>query len=106
MPESFKARFRVPMILLAAYTSLTLGCALNAVTPPAVEVVAVRLVWLGLTEQQLAVTLCVTNANNDEIAFRHVTAELDISGAPLAAGRSDLAVQLPAVSSTLVPFTV
>jgi len=66
----------------------------------------VRLAGIGLTEQQLAVTLCVTNPNADVLAFRRVTADLDVSGAPLAAGASDLAVRLPPLSSTIVPFTV
>ena len=82
------------------------GCALATATPPSVDVTDVRLIGIGLTEQQLAVTLCVTNPNKDEFAFRHVTADLDVSGAPLAAGSSDLSVRLPPLSSTTVPFTV
>lgn len=82
------------------------GCALAGATPPQVDVLDVRLVGLGLTEQQLAVTLCVTNPNKISLDFRRVTADLDVSGAPLATGRSDLAVQLPPLSSTAVPFTV
>lgn len=68
---------------------------------------AVRLVEVGLTDQPLAVTLCVTNPNDNEIAFRRrVTVDFDVSGAPLAAGASDLAIQLPPRASTTVPFTV
>ena len=94
--------------LLAASTLaiVVTGCALASDTPPSVDVLAVRLVGIGLTEQQLAVTLCVTNPNANQIAFRRVTADLDVSGAPLAAGASDLAIQLPPMSSTAVPFTV
>ncbi|MGI4800406.1 MAG: LEA type 2 family protein [Janthinobacterium lividum] len=66
----------------------------------------VRLVGIGATEQQLAVTLCVTNPNPIELGFRRVTADLDVSGAPLATGASDLSVQLPPLMSTKVPFTV
>ena len=81
------------------------GCALVTATPPSVDVMGIRLVGMGLTEQQLAVTLCVTNPNSKELAFRRVTADLDVAGAPLAAGASDVAVQLPPLSSTTVPFT-
>lgn len=96
----------VPKSSLVALAFVVSGCALATDTPPAVDVLAVRLVGLGLTEQQLAVTLCVTNPNNNEITFRRVTADLDVSGAPLASGTSDLAVQLPPQASTVVPFTV
>jgi LEA14-like dessication related protein len=82
------------------------GCALATATPPSVDVLDVRLTGVGLTEQQLAVTLCVTNPNSSELAFRRVSADLDVSGSPLAAGSSDLAVSLPPLSSTVVPFTV
>ena len=82
------------------------GCALASDAPPSVEVMAVRLVGIGLTEQQLAVTLCVTNPNTSEIAFRRVTAGLEVSGAPLADGFSDVAVRLRPSASTVVPFTV
>ncbi len=66
----------------------------------------VQLTAIGLTEQQLAVTLCVTNPNASDLAFRRVSADIDVSGAPLAAGVSDLAVRLPPNASTVVPFTV
>lgn len=92
----------LPMVLAAAVS----GCALAGDAPPGVDVLDVRLVGIGLLEQQLAVTLCVTNPNANEIAFRRVTADLDVSGAPLAAGSSDLAVRLPPQAATVVPFTV
>ena len=82
------------------------GCALGPANPPTVQVQDVRLTGLGLLQQDLAVTLCVTNPNDTEIAFRRVTADLDVSGAPLAAGVSDLGVRLPPHASTAVPFTV
>ena len=82
------------------------GCALGTATPPSVDVMDVHLVGLGLPEQQLAVTLCVTNPNKIALDFNRVTAGLDVSGAPLASGQSDVAVQLPPLSSTPVPFTV
>lgn len=97
---------RISMPSLFALTLVLSSCALMTDTPPAVDVLAVRLVGFGLTEQQLAVTLCVTNPNNNEISFRQVTANFDVSGAPLASGRSEVAVQLPPQVSTVVPFTV
>ena len=51
-------------------------------------------------------TLCVSNPNPNELAFRRVTADLDVSGAPLAEGASDLEVRLPGMASAVVPFTV
>lgn len=65
----------------------------------------VHVVGIGLTEQQLATTLCVTNPNTTELAFRRVTITLAVSGAKLAEGASDLPVLLPPLSSTPVPFT-
>ena len=82
------------------------GCALATDNPPSVQVLDVRLVGIGLTEQQLAVTLCVTNPNSNQLSFRRVTADLDVSGSPLATGTSDLPVRLPPLSSTTVPFAV
>ena len=93
--------------MAAALPVAVFGCALATDTPPSVDVMAVRLVGIALTgQQQLAVTLCVTNRNSNEIAFQRVTADLDVSGAPLAAGSSDLALRLPPQASTVVPFTV
>ena len=97
----FRLRHGAAMLAL----SVT-GCALASATPPSVEVMDVRLIGLGLTQQQLAVTLCVTNPNKSDLDFKRVTAELDVSGSSLAAGQSDLALHLPALSSTVAPFTV
>ncbi len=93
------------MALLLVATGLS-GCALVSATPPAVDVLDLHLTGIGLTEQQLAVTLCVTNPNADELTFRRVSVDFDVSGLPLAAGTSDLAVRLPPLSSVVVPFTV
>ena len=82
------------------------GCGLASATPPQVEVMSARLVGLGLPEQQLSVLLCVTNPNDELLRFRRVTADLDVSGAPLAAAVSDSAVVLPGRSSTTVPLSV
>ena len=92
-------------IALAGAVALS-GCALASATPPSVDVMDVHLTGVGLIEQQLAVTLCVTNPNATELAFRRVTADFDVSGSPLATGASDLAVRLPPLASTAVPFTV
>ena len=82
------------------------GCALAGGEPPSVDVTGVNLVAIGLTEQQLAVTLCVTNPNRDELAFRRVTATIDVAGAPLATGETALPVRVPPLASAAVPFTV
>lgn len=95
--------------LPGAFTLLTVtlsGCALSSATPPSVEVMDGRLVGLGLTEQELALTLCVTNPNSIALNFQRVTADLEVSGAQIASGQSDLAVQLPPLTSTPVPFKV
>ncbi len=96
---------------LMRYIALSLallitGCALATATPPKVEVAAVELRGLGLLDQTLGVTLCVTNLNNTELDFRRVTVELEVAGAPLAESASETPVRLPPRSSVLVPFTV
>ncbi len=96
----------VTTLLAVALAGTLGGCALATGTPPSVDVMDVRLVGVGLTEQQLATTLCVTNPNDSALAFRRVAVTLDVSGAPLATGSSDLPLQLPPHSSTAVPFTV
>ncbi len=53
-------------------TVLCAGCALATATPPQVEVAAVELRGVGLLYQTLGVTLCVTNPNNSELAFRRI----------------------------------
>ncbi len=57
-------------------------------------------------DQTLGVTLCVTNPNNSELAFRRIQVVVDAAGSPLAEGTSEAPVRLPPRSSTLVPFTV
>ncbi len=85
---------------------LVTGCALAAATPPKVEVAAVELRGLGLLDQTLGVTLCVSNPNDTELDFRRVTVALEVAGAPLAESASEAPVRLPPRSSVLVPFTV
>lgn len=85
---------------------LVAGCALATATPPTVEVADVELRGLGLLDQTLGVTLCVSNPNNTELSFRRVTVALEVAGAPLADSASDALVRLPPRSSVLVPFRV
>ena len=85
---------------------LAAGCALATAMPPEVEVAAVELRGLGLLDQALGVTLCVSNPNDAELSFRRVTVGLEVAGAPLADSASETPVRLPPRSSVLVPFTV
>jgi len=82
------------------------GCALATATPPQVEVAAVQVRGIGLLDQTLGVTLCVTNPNNSELAFRRIQVAVDAAGSPLAEGISEAPVFLPPHTATLVPFTV
>lgn len=96
----------VPRLLtLLAATSLA-GCTLITSAPPTVGLLDVQLTGLGLTEQRIATTLCVTNPNPNALSFKRVSVALDISGQPFAAGATDLPVILPPRSSIVVPFTV
>lgn len=85
---------------------LCTGCALAMATPPQVEVASVRLRDIGLLDQTLDVTLCVTNPNASELAFRRIRVAVEAAGSPLAEGTSGAPVRLPPQSSVLVPFTV
>ncbi len=95
-----------PGVLMAAAALLVSACTLLTATPPEVEVMRVELRGFGLLEQQLAVTLCVTNPNSAELDFRRIMVAMDAAGAPLAEGVSDAVIRLPPQSSTVVPFTV
>ncbi len=94
-----------PLAGLAAALLCT-GCALATATPPQVEVTAVQVRGIGLLDQTLGVTLCVTNPNNSELAFRRIQVVVDAAGSPVAEGASEAPVRLPPRSSVLVPFTV
>ena len=85
---------------------LCAGCGLATATPPQVEVADVQLRGIGLLNQTLGVTLCVTNPNSSELAFQQIRVAVDAAGSPLAEGTSEAPVRLPPQSSTLVPFTV
>lgn len=92
-------------IMSVALALLAAGCALAAATPPEVEVADVELRDLGLLDQTLGVTLCVSNPNTTELSFRRVTVALEVANAPLAEGASEAPVRLPPMASVLVPFT-
>jgi len=89
-----------------AVALLCTGCALATATPPQVEVAAIELRGIGLLDQTLGVTLCVTNPNASAFAFRRIQVAVDTAGSPLAEGTSEAPVRLLPQSSTLVPFTV
>lgn len=93
---------RLPVL---AMVLLSGGCTLLTATPPQVEVQKVELLGASPLDQVLGVTLCVTNPNDTELAFRRVSIAADISGAPLADSSSNSDVRLPPRSSVLVPFT-
>ena len=82
------------------------GCALLTATSPSVEVAQVELRGVSASGQLLGVTLCVTNPNDTELAFRRVRTAIDVAGAPLADSQNEVAVRLPPRSSTPVPFAV
>ncbi len=90
--------------MAVALALLAAGCALATATPPEVEVAGVELRGLGVPDQALGVTLCVSNPNATELSFRRVSAALEVAGAPLAESESEAPVRLPPHSSVLVPF--
>ena len=99
----------LPSARLAAVLALgaaAAGCTLLADSPPSVEVMSVELLAQNGMDGQFGVTLCVANPNGNEIVFDKLNAELDVAGAPLAAGTTNLAVRLPPRSFTAVPVTV
>lgn len=92
--------------LAVSALALASGCALVTAVPPEVEVAAVELRAVGLLDQVLRVTLCVSNPNQSERAFRSVDVSVEVGGAALAAGRTETAVLLPPLSSVTVPFAI
>ena len=95
------SRASAPVLLLALGS-----CTLITVAPPQVEIRNVQLSGLGVLDQTLAVTLCVTNPNASELDFRGVAVKLDLGGTNLADGASNNPIRLPPHSSSEVPFTV
>jgi LEA14-like dessication related protein len=96
----------LPRLLRVLVATGLAGCTLITSTPPTVGVLDVQLTGLGVTEQRVSTTLCLTNPNQNALSFKRVTLALDVSGEPFAAGAADLPVFLPPQSSTAVPFTV
>jgi len=96
----------LPRLLTVLVAAGLTGCTLITSAPPTVGVLDVQLTALGIAEQRVAATLCVTNPNPNALSFKRVTVALDISGQPFAVGATDLPVILPPQSSIAVPFTV
>ena len=86
--------------------STLVGCAVLTATPPSVEVASVELRAVGLLDQVLAVSLCVTNPNDTALGFQRIHVAFDVNGAPLADGQTESAVTLPPHASVPVPFVV
>jgi LEA14-like dessication related protein len=88
------------------FASALAGCAFLTQIPPQVAVADVALTGIGLFNQSLSVTLCVTNPNRAPIVFDRVTFRIAVAGAPLADGVTESAVAIPALASVLVPIAV
>jgi LEA14-like dessication related protein len=99
-------RLRLGSSLGMGLTSALTGCALLTQSPPQVDVANVALTGIGLFNQSLSVTLCVTNPNRAPIAFDRVTFRIAVANAPLADGVTESAVAIPASTSVLVPIAV
>ena len=87
-------RLRLGSSLGMGLTSALTGCALLAQSPPQVDVANVALTGIGLFNQSLSVTLCVTNPNRAPIAFDRVTFRIAVADAPLADGVTESAVAI------------
>lgn len=79
-------------------------CSLPAM--PRADVTGVPPIGVDLAEQRSAVTLCVSNPTPEALVVRQVRVELDVAGAPLAAGSSVVPIRLAPSTSTRVPLTV
>lgn len=97
------ARAAVPAILSLATLA---GCALVSATPPQADVVQVRLRAADVLHQVLDLSLCITNPNDNALAFRRVRVALDVAGASIADADTVVPVLLPPHASTLVPVSV
>jgi LEA14-like dessication related protein len=89
-------RLRLGSGLGTGLASALAGCAFLTQIPPQVAVANVALTGIGLFNQSLSVTLCVTNPNRAPIAFDRVTFRIAVAGAPLADGVTESAVAIPA----------
>ncbi len=98
---------RMRSILAGLLTALALtGCSILTATRPSVEVDSVELRAVGLLDQVLAVSLCVTNPNDTTLSFQRIHVAFDVNGAPLVDGQTASAVTLPPHASVPVPFVV
>lgn len=96
----------VTIAVVLAPSLIATGCTLLTATPPTVEVQAIELRSVGILDQTLGVTLCVSNPNDSALDFRLVAVALDVADAPLASGNTESGVALPPHASILVPFQV
>lgn len=86
-------------------TTLLSSCG-PGLTPPTVGVLDGRLVAAGLLDQQLQLSLCITNPNARDIALNRVTFSFRLGGDRLADGTSQAVFDLPPHGSVAVPFAV
>lgn len=88
-------------LLLIACVALA-GCAalLPKLVAPQLTVNGVNFEGGDLLQQQLQLSLHVTNPNDRAIAVRGITVNLDLAGVPFAMGVSDAAFVLPAHGET------
>lgn len=82
------------------------GCAVMALTldKPEVSFAAVEVLGGNLAEQQLRITLRVTNPNDRAIEITSVGFILDLNGAEFARGAGRSPVSLPARGEIMVPL--
>ena len=66
----------------------------------------VRLLSVGLLQQQSNLLLCVGNPNDRPLNFRRSTFDVDVAGRPLAHGDSVVAVELPPHQAVPVPVAL
>jgi LEA14-like dessication related protein len=101
-----RRRLRLGSSLGMGLTTALAGCAVLTQSPPQVAVANVALTGIGLFNQSLSVTLCVTNPNRAPIAFDRVTFRIAVANAPLAEGATVSTVAIPALTSVPVPIAI
>lgn len=95
--------------LTALFSASALGllnCAMLSATSPTIAVADIRLTGIGLLEQSVLLTLCVTNPNHTELDFERVHFVLNVSGSAIARGTSEIPTRLPPTASTMVPIAI
>lgn len=93
MARHYPSRLRREPAFAWTAALLCAGCALAMAAPPQIEVAAVELRGVGLLDQTLDVTLCVTNPNGAELAFRRIQVAVDAAGGPFGTMLAGLASQ-------------